>query len=116
MFRKWWIYSFINSGGLDPVERDRAFLEFSQFKTKILVATDVFSRGMDIPQVNLIINYGLPSYSKETMEDSYIHSVGRSGRFNRSGFVIDFVSGPEDLSALNYIQTFNNTVSKKFTI
>ncbi|KAI4291713.1 ATP-dependent RNA helicase [Pancytospora philotis] len=103
-------------GDLEPFERDQAFTDFYQAKTKILVATDVISRGMDIPQVNLIINYDLPSYSKETIEETYIHRIGRSGRFNRLGFVIDFVGGPDDLCVLENIQTYNGTISRRFTL
>lgn len=103
-------------GGLDPQDRDRATQDFFKAKTKILVTTDVFSRGMDIPQVNLIINFHLPSYSNESMEETYIHRVGRSGRFNRSGFVIDFVANEKDMETLIHIMNYNNTKSKRFTL
>ncbi|KAI5181862.1 ATP-dependent RNA helicase DDX19/DBP5, partial [Pancytospora epiphaga] len=79
-------------GELDPIERDGAFRDFYQAKTKVLVSTDLFSRGMDIPQVNLIINFDLPSDTHKKMDETYIHRVGRSGRFDRSGFVIDFIT------------------------
>lgn len=103
-------------GNLTPLERDSANKNFIEAKTKILVSTNVFSRGMDIPQVNLIINYDIPNFSSVEDLQTYIHRIGRSGRFNRSGFVIDFVSGEEDLNALASIQSGMNAVSKKFTL
>lgn len=103
-------------GHMDASVRDQAFQDFLQAKTKILITTDVFSRGMDIPQVNLIVNFDLPMSSNESFEESYIHRIGRSGRFNRSGFVIDFVSGAEDLRTLTQIQTYNGTISQRFTL
>lgn len=83
-------------GGMEPAARDESFYKFSRAETKILVATDVFARGMDIPQVNLIINFELPRCEDDKLEESahtYIHRVGRSGRFNRPGFVVDVVDG-----------------------
>ena len=103
-------------GNLTPEERDSAFNDFIQAKTKILVATNVFSRGMDIPQVNLIINYDIPNFSSTEDQQTYIHRIGRSGRFNRSGFVIDFISGDDDLNVLAGIQSGMNAISKKFTL
>lgn len=103
-------------GNLMPEDRDSALIEFLNAKTKILVSTNVFARGMDIPQVNLIINFDIPKFSAEEDVQTYIHRIGRSGRFNRSGFVIDFVSGEDDLKALTAIQTAMGSVSKKFTL
>ncbi|KAI5151735.1 ATP-dependent RNA helicase, partial [Enteropsectra breve] len=83
-------------GGMSIEERDESYSLFYNAKTKILVSTDVFSRGMDIPQVNLIINYDLPSHSEESLKECYIHRIGRSGRFDRVGFVVDFVKDDAD--------------------
>lgn len=80
-------------GDLSPEERGQITEEFRHAKTKILISTDVFSRGMDIPQVNLVINYDLPVYHNNVDVSTYIHSIGRCGRFGRKGFVIDFVCG-----------------------
>lgn len=103
-------------GNMSYEERDAAFIAFGAAKTKILITTNVFSRGMDIPQVNLIINFDIPNYALDEPEQTYIHRIGRSGRFNRSGFVIDFVSGEEDLNQLTSIHTQVGAISKKFTI
>lgn len=103
-------------GNLALLERTTAFDDFLNARTKILVSTNVFARGMDIPQVNLIVNYDIPNFSSTEDQQVYIHRIGRSGRFNRSGFVIDFVSGEEDLKVLGNIQSSIGSVSKKFSL
>lgn len=100
--------------GLEKSERDEAFGRFLTAKTKVLVATDVFSRGMDIPQVNLIVNYELPDERDSDVLNRYIHRVGRSGRFNRPGFVVDLVGGEEE-DRMARIHTDARLVSSRFT-
>lgn len=103
-------------GNLSPQERDSALLDFLHARTKILISTNVFSRGMDIPQVNLIINFDIPNFDSQEDIQTYIHRVGRSGRFNRSGFVIDFISNDSDLKSLMNIHSNIGSTSKKFTL
>lgn len=73
-------------GKLSPKERDDIVKEFREGKTRILLTTDLLARGIDIPQVNLVINYDLPP-NKET----YIHRIGRCGRFDKKGVSITMV-------------------------
>ncbi|EPR79121.1 ATP-dependent RNA helicase [Spraguea lophii 42_110] len=103
-------------GDMDLNERERIVKEFKEAKSKILISTDVFSRGMDIPQVNLIINFDLPIYRGTPMTETYIHRIGRSGRFGRLGFVIDFVSSEEELKGLMKFQSDLKFPTKKFSI
>jgi len=58
---------------------------FKDFKKRILVSTDLFGRGMDVERVNIVVNYDMPSDS-----DSYLHRVGRAGRFGTSSMAPDF--------------------------
>ncbi len=67
-------------------QRQRALESFRRNEIQVLLATDVASRGLDIPDVTHVINYDLP----ETMED-YIHRVGRTGRANKGGTALTFV-------------------------
>lgn len=89
---------------------------FLQAKTKILIATDVFSRGMDVPQVNLIINFDMPTDKGGSLKEVYVHRIGRSGRFDRRGFVIDFISGGDDMRVLSEVQGFIDATSGLLTI
>jgi superfamily II DNA/RNA helicase len=73
-------------GKMLPKEREDIIKEFRDGKTRILLTTDLLARGIDIPEVNLIINYDLPD-TKET----YIHRIGRCGRFNKKGVAITMV-------------------------
>jgi len=63
-----------------------------------MVATDLFGRGIDMEHVNIVINYDMPENS-----DTYLHRVGRAGRFGTKGLTITFVSHPEELKILEEI-------------
>ena len=77
----------------------KRYKEFKEFNKRICVATDVFGRGIDIERINLAINYDLP-----TDADSYLHRVGRAGRFGTKGLSISFVSSEGDQEVLKSIQ------------
>ena len=64
-----------------------------------MVATDIFGRGIDIEGVNIVINYDMPDSA-----DTYLHRVGRAGRFGTKGLAITFVSSNEDSETLNQVQ------------
>ncbi|KAL5606335.1 hypothetical protein BROUX41_002752 [Berkeleyomyces rouxiae] len=85
--------------GISQEERIRRYKEFKDFKKRICVATDVFGRGIDIERINLAINYDLPADA-----DSYLHRVGRAGRFGTKGLAISFVSSDEDREVLKAIE------------
>ena len=78
-------------------ERDQIMREFRCGATRVLITTDLLARGIDVYQVSLVINYEMPR-EKET----YIHRIGRSGRFGRKGMAINFVTPyeKEDLQVL----------------
>ncbi len=65
-----------------------------------MVATNVLGRGIDVERVNIVINYDMPEDT-----DTYLHRVGRAGRFNTRGVTITFVSNPEDHKILEEIQS-----------
>ncbi|EAR91857.2 DEAD/DEAH-box helicase (macronuclear) [Tetrahymena thermophila SB210] len=74
-------------GQMSQVKRLGAINKFKSGEKKILVATDVASRGLDIPSVDLVINYDIPTNAKE-----YVHRVGRTARAGRAGKAISFVT------------------------
>lgn len=73
-------------GGLEQNERSKIVNEFREGKTRILLTTDLLARGIDIPEVKLVINYDLPKN-----HETFIHRIGRSGRFGKKGVSITFV-------------------------
>ncbi|CAL2031634.1 CBN-HEL-1 protein [Caenorhabditis brenneri] len=80
-------------------ERLSRYQAFKDFQKRILVATDLFGRGMDIERVNIVFNYDMPEDS-----DSYLHRVARAGRFGTKGLAITFVSDENDAKTLNSVQ------------
>jgi len=86
--------------GLPQEERIKRYSAFKAFETRILVATDIFGRGIDVERVNIVINYDCPSEA-----DSYLHRVGRAGRFGTKGLAITFVSSEADTAVLVAIQS-----------
>lgn len=90
-------------GSLQTNERDYTIKKFREGEIRILLSTDLLSRGIDVQQLSLVINYDLPR-EKET----YIHRIGRSGRYGRKGVAINFITD-YDLEHLQNIQDFYNT-------
>lgn len=68
-------------------ERIARYKKFKDFEARIMVATDLFGRGIDIERVNVVVNYDMPDAA-----DQYLHRVGRAGRFGTKGLAISFVS------------------------
>lgn len=85
---------------LKQSERIERYTEFKEFNKRIMVATDLFGRGIDIEKVNVVINYDMPTDS-----DSYLHRVGRAGRFGTKGLAITFSSEEEDNKILENVQS-----------
>ena len=90
-------------GNLMTSEREDIMNKFRQGDIRILLSTDLLSRGIDVQQLSLVINYDLP-IQKET----YIHRIGRSGRYGRKGVAINFVT-ERDLQDLENLKMFYNT-------
>jgi len=109
----------------DRLERYKVFKEGQK---RILVATDLVGRGIDIERVNIVINYDMPESTEAPAEagagadaaaastaaaprrnlgngaDTYLHRVGRAGRFGTKGLAITFVSSEKDSEVLNQVQ------------
>ncbi len=78
----------------DKEQHERATLlgDFKTGKTKVLIATDISARGIDVPNVDFVINYDLPDKS-----ENYVHRVGRTGRGTQKGQAISFCSKDEKI-------------------
>ena len=84
-------------------ERKSIMVDFRKGVLRVLIATDIISRGIDVQQLSLVINFDLPK-SKET----YIHRIGRSGRYGRKGVAINLVTD-RDISYMKEIEDFYET-------
>jgi len=85
---------------MEQEERIATYKKFKDFASRILVTTNLFGRGVDFERVNLVINYDMPQD-----EDTYLHRVGRAGRFDTKGLAISFVNGTsEDKEILEGVQ------------
>eukprot|EP00299_Pterocystis_sp_00344_P019188 c9547_g1_i1.p1 GENE.c9547_g1_i1~~c9547_g1_i1.p1 ORF type:complete len:475 (+),score=110.86 c9547_g1_i1:34-1425(+) len=100
------------TGGLESNERDAAMKQFRTGVTKVLIATSVLARGIDVLQVNLIINFDVPRIPIDPANlgrgfvpdpQTYLHRSGRSARFGRSGVTLNLLDGPESVSHLQAI-------------
>jgi ATP-dependent RNA helicase UAP56/SUB2 len=80
-------------------ERIDKYKKFKDFQARIMVATNIFGRGIDIERVNVVVNYDMAENP-----DTYLHRVGRAGRFGTKGLAISFISSKEDGQVLNDVQ------------
>ncbi len=94
------ISSLTMHGDKDQKEREKALNKFRTGEERILIATDVSSRGIDIPDVQYVINYDLPEKA-----ENYVHRVGRTGRGTKRGTAVSFCS-KEEKTVLDEIQTY----------
>lgn len=94
-------------GDLQQSARDRVMRQFREGKTKVLVATDVVGRGIDVSTISHIINFDVPQFC-----DDYVHRVGRTGRMGREGVAYSFIS-PEEGNELTRIEIRINRLLKR---
>ncbi|KAL7553874.1 hypothetical protein ACHAWF_018283 [Thalassiosira exigua] len=90
-------------GDMTQEDRERVMEEFRSGSSRVLIATDLWGRGIDVQQVSLVVCYDLPPN-----RELYIHRIGRSGRFGRRGVAINFVR-EEDARALQDLERFYST-------
>ncbi len=90
-------------GNMNQIERKDVMNKFREGETRVLIATDIIARGIDVQQVGIVINYDIPKH-----KEVYIHRIGRGGRYGRKGVAINFVTY-DDVSKLKIIQEFYET-------
>ena len=88
---------------MSQVQRDKTMKTFRLGNSRVLIATDVIARGIDVQQVEVVINFDLPKHL-----ETYIHRIGRSGRFGRKGIAINFITESE-YEKMEKIQNFYTT-------
>ena len=89
------------SGEMSTVDRAEVIRDFKNSEIQCLISTDLLSRGIDIQQLSLVVNYELPRKDKI---ECYIHRIGRTGRFGKKGLAINIVNAHER-DMLNIVQT-----------
>ena len=90
-------------GDMAQTERNKIMDDFRNGVSRVLISTDLLSRGIDIQQVSIVINYDVPQ-----SVDNYIHRIGRSGRFGRKGVSINFVT-EYDKSKIEELEKYYST-------
>jgi len=92
-------------GSKDNTERDSVIDTFREGKYKVLITTNVIARGIDILQVNMVVNYDLPMTADGKPDpETYLHRIGRTGRFGRRGISINFVHNKHTWDEMQVIQ------------
>jgi superfamily II DNA/RNA helicase len=81
-------------------ERTRTLNQVRDGAMRVLVATDVAARGIDVPGINLVVNYDAPREAED-----YVHRIGRTGRAGRAGFAVTFL-GHADRHLVRQIERF----------
>lgn len=93
------------SGELDVEQRANILRRFKEAKERVLVTTNVCSRGIDVEQVTLVVNFDMPVDTQGRADcETYLHRIGRTGRFGKSGIAINFISQERDLAVLTEIE------------
>jgi len=94
-------------GGLSQAQRTRVMDSFKKAAFRLLVATDVAGRGIDVNDLELVVNYDLPADAED-----YVHRIGRTGRAGRGGKALTLVSG-RSIHAVRTIERFTNTTIRR---
>jgi ATP-dependent RNA helicase UAP56/SUB2 len=91
--------SICTHGRMKQEQRIDQYKSFKKFGSRIMVSTNMYGRGVDFERVNVVFNYDMPS-----SEITYLHRVGRAGRFGTKGIAISFVSTDEDKEVMEKVR------------
>lgn len=98
-------------GAKDGAERDALLDSFRNGTTKVLITTNVLARGIDVSTVSMVVNYDIPMKGmgdREPDAETYLHRIGRTGRFGRVGVSVSFVHDQKSFTALSEIANHFN--------
>jgi translation initiation factor 4A len=95
---------------MDKNEREIAFKEFKNGKSRVMISSNVTARGIDIQQVSIVINFDLPKDIH-----TYLHRIGRSGRWGRKGVGINFITR-RDINKIKEIESYYSCEIKEMPI
>ncbi|KAG0297042.1 RNA helicase required for poly(A+) mRNA export [Dissophora globulifera] len=92
-------------GKLDGAQRDAVIDSFRAGKSKVLITTNVIARGIDIANVNMVVNYDMPTDLQGRADpETYLHRIGRTGRFGRTGVSVNFIHDERSMRVMNDIE------------
>ena len=94
--------------GLDQISRENTIRDFKNNKIKVLVATDILSRGIDIKGIELVINYEVPHDAED-----YVHRIGRTARADKTGEAITFINENQIKSFMSIEKLIEKEVEKR---
>ncbi|WP_066759749.1 DEAD/DEAH box helicase [Crocinitomix algicola] len=94
-------------GNKSQNQRQRALNSFKEGKTKVLVATDIAARGIDVSGLDLVINYDLPN-----VPETYVHRIGRTGRADASGIAVSFC----DIEERPYLRSIQKLIGQSISV
>lgn len=93
------------TGELGPEERDKIIDDFRRNAIKVLLTTNVLARGIDINQVNLVVNFDVPRFLNGDPDcETYLHRIGRTGRFGRVGIAVNLVHDANSKALLKAVE------------
>ena len=102
-------------GAFEGSQRDKLIDDFRFGRSKVLITTNVIARGIDVASVSLVVNYDLPTLADRRTPDfeTYLHRIGRTGRFGRVGVSVSFVEDQLSWQQMDAIQRhFNCQMTK----
>jgi len=109
-----WLTDQMNSRGFpvasthsEKQDRNQIMTQFKHGSARVLITTDLMARGIDVQQVSVVINYELPK-TRET----YLHRIGRSGRFGRKGVAVNFVTNRSKFMIKDLEQFYNTSITE----
>lgn len=88
-------------GGIDQFDRDSTIVDFKSGKVRLLIATSVAARGLDVKQLILVVNYDCPNHYED-----YVHRCGRTGRAGNKGFAYTFITPEQDRYSGDVVKAF----------
>jgi ATP-dependent RNA helicase DDX19/DBP5 len=94
-------------GEVEAQDRDRVMQDFRDMKSNVLITTNVLARGVDVDTVGLVVNYDVPvDRNGQPDYETYLHRIGRTGRFGRKGTAISLVGDERSVRILAAIEKF----------
>lgn len=103
---------------MEIAQRDQIIDNFRRGGSRVLISTNVLARGIDVPEVDLVINFDVPFISdrgfKEPDFATYLHRIGRTGRFGTDGIALTLIDGETEENLMDQIAKYYETDIPKF--